>query len=61
MCSGIGGKGNAPKDCDGDVGDVVGEDAAEDVGESMVVYVLFVTTGSGGCLQYANFHGERSW
>ena len=38
MWSGIGGKGKAPKARDvGDVGDSVGDDAADDVWESMIV------------------------
>lgn len=38
ICSGIGGKGNAPKACD--VGEVVGEEAADDDCESIVVVVF---------------------
>lgn len=49
ICSGMGGKGNALKACDvGDVGDVVGDDAADDDDESIVVVVidlLFLKTG----------------
>ena len=41
ICSGMGGKGNALKACDvGDIGDVVGDDAADDDGESIVVIVF---------------------
>jgi hypothetical protein len=37
----MGGKGNALKACDvGDIGDVVGDDAADDDGESIVVIVF---------------------
>lgn len=48
ICSGMGGKGNALKACDvGDVGDAVGDDAADDDGESIVVIMfdlLFLET-----------------
>jgi hypothetical protein len=41
ICSGMGGKGNALKACDvGDVGDVVGDDAADDDGDSIVMIVF---------------------
>ena len=41
ICSGMGGKGNALKACDvGDVGDAVGDDAADDDGESIVMIVF---------------------
>jgi len=50
MCSGIGGNGNAPKA--GDVGDMVGDEVEDDVGESIVIICRLLEADVAG-LEYA--------